>query len=84
MTQQVISHACEYETSLMLAIRPDLVFMDRTKVQKNVLENDWFVTDNDARKCVAVFRRFTASPPMARWATPPAALKPKAAECWNP
>lgn len=57
MIQPVISHACEYETSLMLAIRPDLVYPDRIKEQINVLANDWWTPDDDSKARVAVFRR---------------------------
>jgi creatinine amidohydrolase len=58
MTQPVISHACEFETSLMLAIRPDLVAMDRVVKQTPALTNDWVHSEDDSSSRVSVFRRY--------------------------
>ena len=66
LTQPVVSHACEFETSLMLAIRPDLVAMDRVTRQAPALANDWFNSADDSSSRVAVFRRhrrFTTAGP---------------------
>lgn len=53
-----LSHACEYETSLMLALRPDLVHLDRAKEGTPVLDNTWTRTENTPNQRVAIFRRF--------------------------
>lgn len=56
MTTPFLSHACEYETSLMLAIRPDLV---RTKLAANAkptVDNGWWHSELGGK--VSVFRRF--------------------------
>jgi len=58
LEQSVMGHACEYETSLMMVLRPDLV--DATKIgsQPAVLDNAWFHSEDDSRKRVSLFRRF--------------------------
>ena len=58
LKQPVMSHACEYETSLMLVLRPDLVNHQKIAPRQPVLENDWFHSEDDSRKRVSVFRRF--------------------------
>jgi creatinine amidohydrolase len=58
LEQPVVSHACGFETSLMLALRPDLVQLERIQDQVPVLQNDWFHSEDDSSKKVAVFRRF--------------------------
>jgi creatinine amidohydrolase len=51
-----ITHACEYETSMMLFLRPDLVHMDRVRETKFVLDSPWFNSEYGGK--VDVFRRF--------------------------
>jgi len=58
LSQPVMSHACEYETSLMLVLRPDLVDLSQAKHHPPVLDNTWFHSEDDSRKRVSVFRRF--------------------------
>jgi len=58
MKTREISHACEYETSLMMAIRPDLVSMDRISEGPMALDNEWIKTENLAAGRVSLFRRF--------------------------
>ena len=41
MTTPFVSHACEYETSVVLFLRPDLVDMDRVQQQGPRLANRW-------------------------------------------
>lgn len=67
MSTPFISHACEYETSFMLAIRPDLVDMERVGEGPAVLDSPWFNSEYGGR--VGVFRRYhrmTASGSMGR------------------
>src|SRR2546421_4376519 len=55
-TSPGISHACEYETSMMLFIRPDLVQKEKAVERPPVLTNDWLHGEYGAR--VRMFRRF--------------------------
>jgi len=68
MESEGISHACEYETSLTLALRPDLVALDRIREGKMALDNEWTKSEGLGGR-VAVFRRFrrlTAAGSMGR------------------
>ena len=56
MTTAGVSHACEYETSLMLMLRPDLVDMDQVVEGEPVLDDRWYHPENHSR--VSVYRRF--------------------------
>lgn len=56
MTTPFISHACEYETSMMLAIRPDLVDSRAIVDAKPAVNNAWWQSEYGGR--VKVFRRF--------------------------
>lgn len=51
-----ITHACEYETSLMLFVRPDLVHQDKAVDGKPVLDSEW--STFEAGGPVSVFRRW--------------------------
>jgi len=51
-----ITHACEYETSMMLFLRPDLVHKDRAIERPPALTNEWIHSPGGAR--VRMFRRF--------------------------
>jgi creatinine amidohydrolase len=65
--QPVVAHACEYETSLMLEVRGDLVQMDRIKKQQPAIANEWFHSEDDTGKNVTLFHRFhriTAAGPL--------------------
>lgn len=60
VSQAVMAHACAYETSLMLAIRPELV--DRSKITARpdpALHDAWFHSEDDSRQRVTVFHRFS-------------------------
>lgn len=57
MTTAKLSHACEYETSLMMALRPDLVQTPANEDPTPVLKSEWFQFDGSARR-VQAFRRF--------------------------
>ncbi len=58
-TQQPgVAHACEFETSLMLALRPDLVAMNQIAPHTPALANDWYHSDVGGRQRVSVFRRY--------------------------
>lgn len=56
MTTPAISHACEYETSLMMAIRPDLVKLDQARRCEPPWQSRFFDPEYDGK--VAVFRRY--------------------------
>jgi creatinine amidohydrolase len=56
MTTPALTHACEYETSLMLALRPDLVKLLEAREQPPVLTSPWLQAGGGGR--VRMFRRF--------------------------
>ena len=63
-----LTHACEYETSLVMALRPDLVALDRAVEGSPALDNDWVRTESPGSR-VAIFQRFnrlTAAGSMGR------------------
>ena len=51
-----ISHACEYETSFMLFLRPDLVKMENARQSHPVVNKPWHNSEIGGR--VKVYRRF--------------------------
>lgn len=58
MTTPRITHACEYETSLMMFFRPDLVHADLIRVTKPPLSNKW--NDSFYGGKVTVLKRFAS------------------------
>jgi creatinine amidohydrolase len=56
MTTPAINHACEYETSMMLALRGDLVDLIAAADQSPVLQSPWLQSAGGAK--VRQFRRF--------------------------
>jgi creatinine amidohydrolase len=68
-----ISHACEYETSLMLWLRPELVKLDRARDASPTIEDDWLTGE----KRVALFRRFAAMTAFGSLGMPSAATAEK-------
>lgn len=73
METESISHACEYETSLMLKLRPDLVKLDQAREAPMALDNAWFKSEGIVGSRVGVFRRFH------RWTAAGSMGKPSAA-----
>lgn len=70
LTQPAVSHACAYETSLMLALRPDLVSLEKLPPRPPAaLRGAWYHSEDDSSHRVAVVRRihrFTADGAMGR------------------
>lgn len=56
MGTPAITHACEYETSMILALRPELVKLHLAKEAPTTLANDWWKNESGGR--VTVFHRF--------------------------
>lgn len=56
LTTPAISHACEYETSMLLLLRPELVEMSAAKRSTPALDTAWYKSEEGGR--VKVFRRF--------------------------
>lgn len=54
MQSPTISHACEYETSLMLLLRPDLVELNLATNRASLREESWL----GGSKPISMFRRF--------------------------
>lgn len=75
MTSGHISHACEYETSLMLAIRPDLVAMPQARDTPPALKNYWVNSEFGGR--VRIFRRFHRFTAIGSMGSPTVATKAK-------
>lgn len=68
-----IAHACEYETSLILALRPDLAAMQEAREGPMALDTAWFKSEGVLGNRVAVFHRFH------RWTAAGSMGKPSAA-----
>jgi creatinine amidohydrolase len=77
LTTPGISHACEVETSMMLAIRPDLVEMSKALEPSPVLESEWFNFEYGGK--VGVFRRYHRLTAPGNMGAPKAATKEKGA-----
>jgi creatinine amidohydrolase len=75
LTTPGISHACEVETSMMLAIRPDLVDMAKAIEPSPVLKSDWFKFEYGGK--VGVFRRYHRLTAPGNMGAPKAATKQK-------
>jgi creatinine amidohydrolase len=75
LTTPGISHACEVETSMMLAIRPDLVDMAQAQEPSPVLNSDWFKFEYGGK--VGVFRRYHRLTAPGNMGAPKAATKEK-------
>jgi creatinine amidohydrolase len=75
LTTPQISHACEVETSMMLAIRPELVKMDRAKTPTPVLKTDWFNFEYGGK--VGVYRRYRRQTAPGNMGSPSAGTKGK-------
>lgn len=56
--QRTVAHAAEFETSVMLALRPDLVDMARAKDGPSVITGDWVNTSDPLSDRVGLFSRF--------------------------
>jgi len=56
LTTPAISHACEYETSMLLFLRPELVDKSQAKRSTPALDTRWYQSEGGGR--VKVFRRF--------------------------
>jgi creatinine amidohydrolase len=76
-TTKSISHACEYETSLVLAIRPDLVNRAAIIDEPSALETPWYANESGGK--VSVFRRFHRMTTSGSMGQPSAATAQKGA-----
>ena len=75
LTTPGISHACEVETSMMLAIRPDLVDMAKAIEPTPVLASEWFNFEYGGK--VGVYRRYHRLTGPGNMGAPQAATKGK-------
>jgi creatinine amidohydrolase len=57
LEQKVMQHACEYETSLMMVLKPGLVDVSKITPRSPPIQNDWYNCDTGSRRGVSVFRR---------------------------
>jgi len=75
LTTPGISHACEVETSMMLAIRPDLVNLAKAIEPSPVLSSEFFNFEYGGK--VSVFRRYHRLTSSGNMGAPKAATKEK-------
>ncbi len=80
IVQNTVAHACEFETSLMLEIRGELVHMDRIQPPTRALENEWFSAEGDAHNKVSLYHRFHRVTAAGSLGNPVAATKEKGAK----
>ena len=70
---EMITHACEYETSLMLRLRPDLVTVDAINDAPPIPAEEW----TTGEKRVGIYRRFALMTAHGNLGTPSAATAEK-------
>lgn len=70
-----LTHACEYETSMILHLRPDLVKMDQIRESKPVLDNRWTHAEMGGK--VTTFHRWRRITPSGSMGHPSAATAQK-------
>lgn len=75
-----LSHACEYETSTMLHIAPQLVDMSKANDQPRALDNAWSDTEGSSRGTVVVHQRFHRRTPTGSMGSPTHATAAKGAQ----
>ena len=72
-----VGHACEFETSLMLHIAPDLVHMDAIEPRANVPTYEWAEADLLRSPRAALFRTMKQMTPTGAYGDPAAASAAK-------
>jgi creatinine amidohydrolase len=75
MTTPQLTHACEYETSMILYLRPDLVKMDQIRESEAVINNRWSHVEMGGK--VATFQRWPRVTPSGSMGHPTAATAEK-------
>jgi creatinine amidohydrolase len=75
MQSPMLTHACEYETSLVMTLRGDLVHLDRAKEAQAVLDNRWTHSERGGK--VRVFNRFSRFTAAGNMGQPSAATAEK-------
>jgi creatinine amidohydrolase len=65
-----VGHACEFETSLMLLIAPELVHMERIEPRANVRTYDWAEADLLLSPRAALFRTMKQMTPTGAYGEP--------------
>lgn len=70
-----VSHACEYETSLMLYVREDLVDLAKAQTIPGRIDNKW--AGNEYNRRVGVFHRWQYYTPHGSYGNPQLATKEK-------
>ena len=75
MESQQLSHACEYETSMMLYLQGELVRMDRVTASPPLVDSEYYHSEHLGR--VNVAKRITTSTPTGAMGNPEAATAVK-------
>jgi creatinine amidohydrolase len=78
MASPAITHACEYETSLMLALRPDLVNLPAAQETPAPLASPWYHSEYGGGR-LRVFHRFHRLTPAGSMGRPTSATPAKGA-----
>lgn len=77
MASERVFHACEYETSLIMALRPELVDFDQIRQGPQVINNVWNRSEACLGNRVTVFRRHSHISASGSTGKPSAASKQK-------
>lgn len=72
-----VGHACEFETSLLMAVAPHLVDAEAIPKRENVAAFDWDTTDMLRRGPATLYQRFSAVSPTGVFGEPLAASADK-------
>jgi len=70
METQQLSHACEYETSNVMHLRPDLVDLDQAQEAPLPLDDKWTDMSGSAKCVVTTFKRFHRCTPSGSMGKP--------------
>jgi len=81
MTTHGVSHACEYETSLVLFLRGDLVDMAKVRPTRPVIDDAWLNTERAGR--VGLYYRFNRVTSFGNMGSPQNATAEKGKSMFN-
>ena len=81
MTSKQLSHACEYETSMMLHVQGELVRMERVTASPPLVDTPYYHSEHGGRVNVAT--RLTTSAPTGAMGNPEAATAEKGESLLN-
>lgn len=83
MDSPALSHACEYETSVTLFLRPDLVHLEKAIDEPDWVSNNWVELSTKPGGRVSVFHRFARMTEPGSLGLPSAASSAKGEKIFN-